>query len=81
MNSVLDSSPRVARPGPRGTFLSSLRYNDLRRLRGVAKRIMADLRYPQHLRNDREADRMIEAYGERAAQALIKTAVDRGVIA
>lgn len=63
--------------GGYGSFLSSLSFHDLQRLRAVVKRV--HMRYhPPELYTDREADRIIEALGPQIMEQQVKHAVDGG---
>ena len=58
------------------SFVHDLSPEDLRRLREVVKRV--HLRhYPQHMINDYEADRIIDAFGPETAATLVRMAVDK----
>ena len=57
------------------SFLTELSYNDLRRLRSVAKRTKMN-KYRAEFVTDREADRIIEAVGFQVQESLIRAAVD-----
>ena len=59
-------------------MLNRLRFEDLQLLRGVTKKIHMRY-YPSELMTDREADRIIESFGELAVQNLLKKAVERGL--
>lgn len=57
------------------SFLSELRYEDLRRLRKLVKQV--HMRYhPIEFMTDREADRVIEALGRDIAMEQLAAAVD-----
>lgn len=59
-------------------WLSSLKYNDLARLRRAVRKVhMAYL--PGSLYSDRQADMLIEALGPEVGERLIKHAVDAGL--
>lgn len=57
-------------------FLNQLKYEDLLYLRKRCKEWMVRCNYPSFLVTDLEADKMIEQYGERAAQSSLKAAID-----
>lgn len=66
--------------GAAGGFLSSLRFEDLQRLREVVKRVHMKL-YPAEHYTDREADRIIESLGPRILEQQLKRAVDSRLVA
>ena len=60
------------------SFLTSLTYDELQLLRRVVKQThMAH--YPQDLFTDREADRIIEAFGPSVKEKLLKEAIEKGM--
>ena len=59
-----------------GSFLGSLTFQELQFLRRhVREKHMAG--WPAALKTDREADRMIEAYGPAVKEAVLKKAIER----
>ena len=60
------------------TFINDIKYEDLARLRRVVKKIHMK-NYPEHLYDDREADKIIEALGPEIAERMVKVAVDRNL--
>lgn len=60
------------------SWLSSLRYNDLVRLRRAVQKV--HLAYlPESLYSNRQADMLIEALGSEVGERLIKHAVEAGL--
>lgn len=55
--------------------LAALSFDELRRLREAVQRVHMQY-YPAEFFTDREADRIIETFGEEAAQRLVKKLVD-----
>jgi len=74
-----DAAPRILGPDAAGkSFISSLRYEDLRRLRAVVKAVHK-ARAKGHGRaelDDQEADKIIEALGPRVIEKRLKQIVD-----
>lgn len=63
--------------GGGASFISGLSIRDLERLRKVVReKVFTRPHWPAHLKTDAEADRIIEAYGPRTKEALLKQAVD-----
>ena len=58
--------------------IASLKYEDLRRLRQVVKRVHFR-HYPNEYVTDWEADKLIEALGPETAMFQLKTGIDRGL--
>lgn len=65
--------PRIIRKGM--SFIADLDPVDLQRLREIVFRSVL-VKYPVHLRTNREADRLIESYGPKVREDLIRQAVD-----
>jgi hypothetical protein len=62
-------------PGARPTFAQEITFRELQRLRQIVKRVWMKY-FPPELYTDREADRIIESYGPKTREHLLKRAVD-----
>lgn len=60
---------------PTGSFLSSLSFADLQRLRAHVRKVHMP-GWPRNAQTDRECDRIIETYGPAAAEAAKKKAIE-----
>ena len=60
-------------------FLQTLSIQDRRRLRKIVKKVHLK-NYPTQFINDREADKLVEAFGEETVYNLIKKHKDTGEI-
>ena len=63
---------------PNAGWIASLKYEDLRRLRVIVKRVHM-IHYPGEFATDREADKLIEALGPEVAMHQLKAGIDRGL--
>jgi len=61
-------------PARRTTFINDLSFADLQRLRRIVKRVHMQS-FPPHTYNDREADRLIEAFGPELAERSVRLAI------
>jgi hypothetical protein len=66
------------------TFIEDITFDELRLLRKVVRRVLMkergtrrDGRYPMHLLNDTEADKIIESLGPTVREHMIRNAVGR----
>jgi hypothetical protein len=63
---------------PAGTWSSRLTYQDRQRLRAIVRRHHL-AHYPQHMLTDKECDKLLDAWGPRAGEMVIKQALRRGL--
>jgi hypothetical protein len=54
-----------------GSFSTALSWSDRKLLREVVKKVHL-ANYPEHLLNDREADRVIDAFGPRVSELMLR---------
>lgn len=65
-------------PEDRGTWSSRLSMLDRERLRKVVRKVHL-AHYPAHMLTDRECDRLIDAWGPKVGEDIIRRAVSRGL--
>jgi hypothetical protein len=54
-----------------GSFSTALSFSDRQLLRRVVKKVHI-ANYPEHLLNDREADRVIDAFGPQVSERMLR---------
>jgi hypothetical protein len=57
------------------SFLTSISFEDLQRLRAIVRQVHMK-HYPMDFCTDRECDKLIDSFGQKVVESLLKRAID-----
>lgn len=71
--------PHAIIPLADGGFTTTLSFQDRKRLHKIVRKV--HLRhFPKHMLTDFECDKLLDAFGPKVTETLLKAAVDRGLV-